>query len=140
MTQRARGNNNISIFDLSKMAENEKSLSQRRGRDPIIVRVESVTVRFCLNRSLWRTVSTMCGFELRDQLVTIGIKQDDWYLSEDRSLVLMADHKEFVQIKDNLRELLIKLYKNSPEQQPPIRPAEEPAAHSPPSSIPGRTV
>ena len=135
MTQRARGNNNISIFDLSKMAENEKSLSQRRGRDPIIVRVESVTVRFCLNRSLWRTVSTMCGFELRDQLVTIGIKQDDWYLSEDRSLVLMAEEKEFPQIRDNLTDLLLKLHQASLALQAAIHAEEETSAHSTSSSF-----
>ena len=134
-------NNIISISESSrKIAEDKKSQNQHRAQDPVTIKVESITARFFLNKSLWRFVSGMCDLDLRDHLLPLGIQPDDWYLSEDRSLVLMADHKEFVQIKDNLRELLIKLYKNSPEQQPPIRPAEEPAAHSPPSSIPGRTV
>ena len=137
MTQRTRGNDNIiSIFDGSKkIAENEKSLSQRRSREPISVRVESVTARFFLNKTLWRVVSGMCDLDLRDHLLPLGIQPDDWYLSEDRSLVLMAEEKEFPQIRDNLTDLLHWLYRNSPEQQAPTPPAEEPAAHSPPSSF-----
>ena len=131
----------ISISDGSrKISEDKKSQNQRRAQEPVTIKVESVTARFFLNKSLWRYVSGMCDLDLRDHLLPLGIKPDDWYLSEDRSIVLMADHNEFVQIKDNLRELLIKLYRNSPEQQASARPAEEPAVHRPPSSIPDRTV
>ena len=134
MTQRTRGNDNIiSILEGSrKIAKDEKSLGQRRAQEPVTVKVESVTARFYLNKSLWRLVSSMCDFDLRDHLLPLGIRPDDWYLSEDRSIVLMAGDKEFPQIKDNLRELLIRLYRNSPEQQPPTPPAEDPAAHSTP--------
>ena len=113
--------NIISISESSrKNAEDKKSQNQRRAQEPVTIKVESVTARFFLNKSLWRYVSGMCDLDLRDHLLPLGIKPDDWYLSEDRSIVLMADHNEFVQIKDNLRELLIKLYRNSPEQhQPP---------------------
>ena len=126
MTQRARGNDNIiSIFGRSrKMADNEKSLSQRRDRQPITIRVESVTARFYLSRSLWRTVSNMCSFELRDQLVSIGIRPDDWYLSEDQSLVLMVDEKEFPHTKDILKDLLLRIHRTSLEQQTPNHTAE----------------
>ena len=134
-------NNIISISESSrKIAEDKKSQNQHRAQDPVTIKVESITARFFLNKSLWRFVSGMCDLDLRDHLLPLGIQPDDWYLSEDRSLVLMADHNEFAQIKDRLRALLIKLYINSPEQQPPIPPAEDPPAHSPTSSIPGRTV
>ena len=137
MTQRTRGNDNIiSISDGSrKIAEDEKSPRQRCTREPVTVKVESVTARFFLNKSLWRVVSGMCDLDLRDHLLPLGIKPDDWYLSEDRSIVLMVDDKEFPQIKDSLKDLLHRLYRNSPEQQAPTPPAEEPAAHSPPSSF-----
>ena len=134
-------NNIISISESSrKIAEDKKSQNQRRAQEPVTIKVESVTARFFLNKSLWRFVSGMCDLDLRDHLLPLGIKPDDWYLSEDRSIVLMVDDKEFPQIKKNLKNLLLTLYRNSPEQQAPARPAEEPAAHSPPSSIPGRTV
>ena len=137
MTQRTSGNDNIiSIFEGSgKIAEDEKSPRQLCTREPVTVRVESVTARFYLNKPLWRFVSGMCDLDLRDHLLPLGIKPDDWYLSEDRSIVLMVDDKEFPQIKKNLMNLLLTLYRNSPEQQAPARPAEEPAAHSPPSSF-----
>ena len=124
MTQRARGNNNIvSIFDPSKMAEAKKSLSQHRGREPVTVRVESVTARICLNKPLWRFVSGMCPFSLRDNLRSLGIGNDDWYLSEDQSLVVMADSKEFPYIRNNIGNLLLRLYRNSPEHQAPLSTA-----------------
>ena len=133
--------NIIPISDGSrKNAEDKKSQNQCSAQEPVTIKVESVTARFFLDDALWHFVSGMCDIDLRDHLLPLGIKADDWYLSEDRSIVLMADHNEFDQIKDRLRALLIKLYINSPEQQPPIPPAEEPAAHSPTSSIPGRTV
>ena len=100
-----RGNDNI--IDIFAGAT-EKSLSQRRGREPVIVKVEFVTARFYLNKPLWRFVSNMCEFELRDQLQSLGIKPDDWYLSEDQSLVLMAEEKEFSQIKEKLKDLLLR--------------------------------
>lgn len=136
MTQRTRGNDNIiSIFDGSrKIAESEKSLSQRRAREPITVRVESVTARFCLNKSLWRVVTDMCDFDLRDHLLPLGVKSDDWYLSEDHSIVLMCDDKEYPKIKDKLVNLLLRLHRNSLEQQAPIPLAEDPAAPHTPSS------
>ena len=134
-------NDNIySISESSRKVAEDNSQNQRRAQELVTIKVESITARFFLNDALWRFISGMCDLDLRDHLLPLGIKPDDWYLSEDRSIVLMADHKEFGQIKDNLKNLLLTLYRNSPEQQAPARPAEEPAVHSPPSSIPGRTV
>ena len=120
-----RGNDNIiDIFTGSKkIAVNEKSLSQHRARQPVTIKVESVTARFYLNKPLWCFVSGMCNFALRDHLVSLGIKPHDWYLSEDQSLVLMVDEKEFPHIKDNLKDLLLRLYRNSLEHQAPLSSA-----------------
>ena len=110
---------NDNVFDIfagaKKIAKNEKSLSQCRAREPITVKVESVTARICFYKPLWRFVSGMCSFSLRDHLRSLGIMPDDWYLSEDHSLVVMVGDKEFPYIRDNLRNLLLRLYRNSPE-------------------------
>ena len=101
---------NDNIVDIFAGAT-EKSLSHRRDREPVTVKVESVTARFYLNKRLWRFVSDMCEFELRDQLASVDIRPDDWYLSEDRSLVLMVEEKKFSQIKEKLKDLLLRLHK-----------------------------
>ena len=135
----ANRGNIIDIFaGLKKTDGNKKTLSQYQAQEPIIVRVESVTAKFCLNRSLWRTISNMCTFYLRDQLAAIGIKSDDWYLSEDQSLVLMADQKDFPHIRDSLTALLLKLHKDSLALQATIHidDDEETSAHSTSSSFP----
>ena len=51
--------------------------------------------------------------------------------------MLMVDDKEFPQIKKNLKNLLLTLYRNSPEQQAPARPAEEPRGTQPAVLNPG---
>ena len=116
------GNDNI-VDIFAGAGATEKSLSQRRGREPVTVKVEFVTARFCLNKPLWHIVSNMCEFELRDQLAAIGIRPDDWYLSEDRSLVLMVEEKEFPHIRDSLTDLLLKLHKASLALQAAIHAA-----------------
>lgn len=128
---------NDNIVDIFAGAT-ENSLSLRRGREPVTVKVEFVTARFCLNKPLWHFVSNMCEFELRDQLAAISIRPDDWYLSEDRSLVLMVEEKEFPHTKDKLRELLLRLHRTSLEQQatyPTAEDAEETVTASTPSSF-----
>ena len=130
MTQRTRVNDNIiSIFEGSgRIAKDEKSPRQRRDRQPVTVKVEAVTARFHLDEPIWRFVSNMCGFELRDQLLSLGVRPEDWYLSQDKSIVVMADDKEFPKIRENLKELLLRLYRDSPENRALIPPSEEPSA------------
>ena len=127
MTQHTRGNSNIvSISEASnKIAESAKALNQGCSQQPVTVRAESVTARFYLNRPLWRFVTGMCTFELRDHLRALGVNPDGWYLSEDQSIVVMVDYKEFPYVKESLMNLLPRLHRTSLEQQALIEAAAQ---------------